>query len=105
MKGENKMNSLSPIIYVLIIGGIAGYFIGYLIKKVSNFALIIGIFVFLLMYMVYTKAVNLDLDELGATVTRFTDALAPLGLTALASSAPFVGSFVVGLVLGLKKAS
>jgi len=100
------MSSLiNPIIYVLIIGSIAGYFIGYLIKKVSNFALVIGIFVFLLMYLVYTKAVDLNFDELGATVTKFADTLAPLGLTALASSAPFVGSFVVGLVLGLKKAS
>jgi len=98
------MDSLvSSIIYILIIGGVAGYFVGYLIKKISNFALIIGIFVFLLMYLAYTKAVDLNLDELGATVTRFTDALAPLGLTALASSAPFVGSFVVGFVLGLKK--
>jgi len=100
------MSSLiNPIIYVLIIGSIAGYFIGYLIKKVSNFALVIGIFVFLLMYLAYTKAVDLNFDELGATVTKFADTLAPLGLTALASSAPFVGSFVVGLVLGLKKAS
>jgi len=94
---------VTPIVYVLIIGGIAGYFIGYLIKKISNFALIIGIFVFLLMYMVYTKAINLDLDELGATITRLAGTLAPLGLTSLASSAPFVGSFVLGLVLGLKK--
>jgi len=96
---------INPIIYVLIIGGIAGYFIGYLIKKVSNFALIIGIFVFLLMYLVYTKGINLNFDELGATITKFIGTLAPLGLTTLASSAPFVGSFVVGLVLGLKRAS
>jgi len=97
------MNSISPIVYVLIIGGIAGYFMGYLIKKISNFALVIGIFVFLLLYLVYAKAVDLNFDELGATVARFTDALAPLGLTTLASSAPFVGSFVVGLVLALKR--
>jgi len=100
------MDSLiNPIIYVVIIGGIAGYFIGYLIKKISNFALIIGTFVFLLMYMTYTRAIDLNFDELGATVTRFAETLAPLGLMSLASSAPFVGSFVVGLVLGLKKAS
>ncbi|KPV64263.1 MAG: FUN14 family protein [Candidatus Bathyarchaeota archaeon BA2] len=97
------MDSLvGPIIFMLIIGGIAGYFIGYLIKKISHFALIIGIFVFLLMYLVYTKSINLDLGELGATVTRFAESLAPLGLTGLVSSAPFVGSFVVGLVFGLK---
>jgi uncharacterized membrane protein (Fun14 family) len=94
---------INPIIYILIIGGIAGYFIGYLIKKISHFALIIGIFAFLLMYLAYTKAVNLNYDELGATVNRFTGIFVSLGLTALASSVPFVGSFIVGLVIGLKR--
>lgn len=94
---------LSSIIYVLIIGGIAGYFIGYMIKKISNFAPIIGIFVFLLIFMGYTKTIDLNFDELGAIVTKFSDALAPLGLIALVSSAPFVGSFVVGLFFGLKR--
>jgi len=96
-------SAVNPIIYALIIGGMAGYFIGYLIKKVSHFALIIGIFVFLFMYLGYTKAVDLNFGELGATVKRFADSLAPLGLTALASSTPFVGSFVLGLVFGLKR--
>jgi len=96
-------NVVTSIFYLLVIGGIAGYFIGYLIKKISNFAIIIGIFIFLLLYMVYTKAINLNFDELRATITNFTDTLAPLGLTALVSSAPFVGSFVVGLFLGLKR--
>jgi len=94
---------ISHVIYVLIIGGIAGYFIGYLIKKLSYLSVPIGIFAFLLMYLVYTKAVNLDFEELGATMKRFVDTLSPLGFTALASSAPFVGSFVIGLALGLKR--
>jgi len=94
---------LSPIMYALIIGGIAGYFIGYLIKKLSHLAVTIGVFAFLLMYMAYRKAISLNLNEFGATITRFAETLAPLGLTALASSAPFVGSFVVGLVFGLRK--
>jgi len=104
LRGENEMSSLiDPIIYVLIIGCIAGYFIGYLIKKISNFAPIIGIVFFLLMYLAYTRAVNLDFAELGATVSRFSGILATLGLTSLATSAPFAGSFVIGLVLGLKR--
>lgn len=94
---------LSPVIYVLIIGGIAGFFIGYLFKKATHFAAIVGVFAFLLIYMAYTNAISLDLDELGATIRKFADALAPLGLTTLASSAPFVGSFVIGLVFGLRK--
>ncbi len=94
---------LTPIVYVLAIGGVAGYFIGYLIKKLSHLALTIGVFAFLLMYMVYTKAIDLNLDELVATVTKFADVLGPLGLATLASSAPFVGSFVVGFVFGLRR--
>ena len=94
---------LSPIVYVLIIGGIAGYFIGYLIKRLLHLAVTIGVFAFLLMYMAYRNAISLNLDELGATITRFAETFAPLGLTSLASSAPFVGSFVAGLVLGLRR--
>ena len=94
---------LSHVVYVLIIGGIAGYFIGYFIKKLSYLALPVGVFAFLLMYLAYTKAVNLDFEEMGATIKKFVDTLGPLGFTALASSTPFIGSFVVGLVLGLKR--
>lgn len=94
---------LTPIVYVLVIGGVAGYFMGYLVKRISGMALTIGVFAFLLLYMAYTNAIDLNLDELVATITRFTDILGPLGFAALASSAPFVGSFVVGLVLGLRR--
>jgi len=94
---------LTPIVYVLVIGGVAGYFMGYLIKKISGMALTIGVFTFLLLYMAYTNAINLNLNELVATITKFADILGPLGFTALASSAPFAGSFVAGLVLGLRR--
>jgi len=94
---------LTPIVYVLVIGGVAGYFIGYLIKRISGVAVTIGVFAFLFLYMAYTKAIDLNLDELVSNITKFADILGPLGFTALASSAPFAGSFVVGLVLGLKR--
>lgn len=94
---------LTPIVYVLVIGGVAGYFMGYLVKRISGMALTIGVFAFLLLYMAYTNAIDLNLDELVATITRFTDILGPLGFATLASSAPFAGSFVVGLVLGLRR--
>ncbi len=94
---------LTPIVYVLVIGGVAGYFIGYLIKRISGMAVTIGVFAFLFLFMAYTKAIDLNLDELVASITKFADILGPLGFTALASSAPFAGSFVVGLVLGLRR--
>jgi len=94
---------LTPLVYVLVIGGIGGYFIGYLVKRLSHLALTIGVFAFLLLYMVYTKAIDLNLNELASNITKFADVLGPLGFTALASSAPFVGSFVVGFLLGLRR--
>lgn len=93
----------SSVISVLIIGAFLGYFSGYFIKRLSHLALTIGVFAFLLMYMVYKNAIDLNLGELAETVTKFADALGPLGFAALVSSAPFVGSFVVGLVLGLRR--
>lgn len=92
-----------PIVYVLAIGGVAGYFVGFLFKKLLHLALTIGVFAFLLMYMIYTNAIDLNLGELVANITSFADLLGPLGLAALMSSAPFIGSFVVGLVLGLRR--
>jgi len=94
---------LTPIVYVLVIGGVGGYFMGYLIKRLLHLALTIGVFVFLFLYMVYTRSIDLNLGELASNVTKFADILGPLGFTALLSSAPFVGSFVVGLVLGLRR--
>ncbi len=84
-------------------GGIAGYFIGSLIKWILKMAIMIGVFVFLFFNMVYADAINFNLDELVGTVTKFVDILGPLGFTALTSNAPFVGSFVAGLILGLTR--
>jgi uncharacterized membrane protein (Fun14 family) len=94
---------LTPIVYVLVIGAIGGYFIGYLIKRISGMAITIGVFAFLLLYLAYTNAIDLNLDELASNITKFADVLSPLGFTALVSSAPFVGSFVVGFFLGLRR--
>ncbi len=94
---------LASIVYVLIIGGVAGYFVGYLVKRISGMAVTIGVFAFFLLYMAYAKVIDLNLDEIVSTVTRFADILGPLGFAALASSGPFVGSFVVGLILGFRR--
>lgn len=94
---------ISPIIELLAIGAILGYFIGYIIKKLLHLALIIGVFTFLLGYMMHRGAINLDFEEVGATITGYADALEGLGFASLASSSPFVGSLIVGLVLGFTR--
>jgi len=99
-----RMESLNPIVDLLATGAIAGYFVGYFIKKVMHLAFTIGVFIFLLMYMLHVDAIDLNFEELGATITGYADVLLDrLGFAALVSSTPFVGSFVVDLVLGLRK--
>lgn len=90
---------LSPI----VVGGLAGYFVGALVKWFLHLAFIIGVFIFLLFHMTLTDVINLNLDELAATIGKYAEVLTQLGFTALASNTPFVGSFMVGLILGLRR--
>jgi uncharacterized membrane protein (Fun14 family) len=63
----------------------------------------IGVFVLLLGYMSFENAVSFNFEELSATLQGFFEMLAPLGLATLFSSTPFIGSFVLGLVFGLRR--
>ncbi|MDH5437471.1 MAG: hypothetical protein OEX76_01050 [Candidatus Bathyarchaeota archaeon] len=93
--------ALIPIAYQLGIGGIGGFFVGYVVRKVVRIAIIIGIFVFSLIYLAYSNVINVDYDEL----IGFTSITEPaLGLFApLISALPFLGSFFLGVAYGLKK--
>lgn len=52
----------------------------------------------------HTYTVDLDFEGLGAAMKGYADFLLDrLGFAALASSTHFVGSFVVGVVLGLTR--
>jgi uncharacterized membrane protein (Fun14 family) len=94
---------LTPSASVLIIGGVGGFFIGYILRKLLRFALTIGVVIFAIMYMTYRDAISIDLEAVGRTLWRFGETLEPLGLAALASSGPFLGSFAFGFLFGLRK--
>ena len=90
------MEPLNPIVELLAIGTISGYFIGYLVTKLLRLAFTIGVFAFLLMYMLHLNAINLNFEELGATITGYADVfLVRLGFATLVSSTPFVGMHAV----------
>ena len=98
------MELLSGGLEALAIGAIAGYFAGYLIKKLLQLAFIIGAFTFLLTYMSYTKAISINFEGIASNLKGYAEiALNQLDLGTLLSSSPFVGSFLVGLILSLKK--
>ena len=92
----------APILLQLCIGGIGGFFIGYAIRKVVKVALILGIVVFFLIFLVYINVIGIDY---GGLVSNFVKATNPaLGLlTPHLVHLPFVGSLIVGFIVGFKK--
>lgn len=91
------------MLLLLVIGGVVGYFTGHLLKKVSGMALVIGIFAFLIIYLIYIGAFDLNFDAILTNISQISETLGPLGLTTLASSVPFAASFVAGIFLGYRR--
>jgi uncharacterized membrane protein (Fun14 family) len=94
---------IPSILFLLVIGGVAGYFAGYLFHKISGMSLTIGIFAFLIIFLMYIGAFDLKYDVIVTNISQFLEILGPLGLTTLASSAPFVASFVAGTFIGYRR--
>ena len=96
---------VSPLIYQIGIGGIGGFIIGFLIKKLSKLVIIlIGLFLVALIYLSTQGMISINYNS-------FWDALkgifgfageAASWLAGFVSILPFAGSFVVGFLLGLK---
>lgn len=97
--------AFAPLLFQLGIGGIGGFFIGYAIRKATKIALILGIVIFFLMFLVYTNVIGIDYSGLIEMVSNFVNAINPaLGLlTPLLANLPFVGSLIIGLFIGFKK--
>jgi uncharacterized membrane protein (Fun14 family) len=97
--------AFAPILFQLSIGGIGGFFIGYAIRKVIKVALILGIVIFSLMFLVYANVVGIDYGGLVKMISNFINSINPaLGLLApLMAHLPFVGSLIVGIIVGIKK--
>ena len=96
-------NLIPPMIFTLLAGGVAGYFAGNLIKRASRMALTIGIFVFIIIALAYTGTLDINFDAITTKISNLLGIIAPLGLTALVSSVPFVASFVAGLFIGYRR--
>ena len=97
--------SLAPAVYLLGIGGIGGFFIGYGIRKIIKvLALTLGIFVFALMLLDYMNVFAINYDGVVEFVSKLFDpAQAVEVLTPLITNLPLVLSFTVGFALGLRK--
>lgn len=94
---------LAPILFMILIGGLSGYFAGKLAKRASGMALTIGILVAALIILSYTGTVKLNIESINASLANFFNVLSTLGIIALISSVPFVASFIAGLFIGYSR--
>jgi len=85
-------------------GGIGGFFIGYTIRKAIKIALILGIVVFSLLFLVYAKVIGINYGELVNAVSSFFETVNPLlgSLAPLLVHLPLIGGLIVGLILGYR---
>ena len=94
---------IPPIIFMLILGGVAGYFAGHLVKRISGMTLSIGIVAFIIIGLAYAGSLDLNFDAITTNISNVLGIIAPLGLAAIVSSVPFVASFVAGLFIGFRR--
>jgi uncharacterized membrane protein (Fun14 family) len=94
---------IAPIIIMLIIGGVAGYFVGLLVRRISSMAITLGILAFIIIALAYTGTIDINIESINATISSIMGLLAPLGIVALISSIPFVASFVAGIFIGYRR--
>ena len=96
-------SAIPPIIFMLIIGGVTGYFAGHLVKRVRGMALTIGVIIFIVIILAYTGNLNVNFDAIASNISSVAGIIAPLGIVALVSSVPFVASFIAGLFVGFRR--
>jgi len=96
---------LTPVVYQLGIGGILGFFVGYAIKKLTKLlAVLAGLFALLLIYLGYQGVINVNYGKLAEAVQGLMGGASQAlnWLTPIIANLPFAGSFMAGMVAGLK---
>jgi len=97
-----SLESLKPILYSVGIGGIGGFFVGYIVKKILNLAIILGAFALGLLYLAQIKAVDLDFEETIGMISNFGNFFNQF-VTPLIASGPFMVSFFLGFLGGMRQ--
>jgi uncharacterized membrane protein (Fun14 family) len=96
---------ISPLAYQLGLGGIGGFIVGFAVKKLSKLiAILIGLFIIALIYLSTQGIISINYERL---FDSLKNALGLAGqaaewLIGLISILPFMGSFVIGFLLGFK---
>jgi len=99
------VESLAPIVFQLVLGGVGGFLIGYAIRKVIKIAIIVAVVVFSLILLASANVINVDYSGLSETTTNVLNAVNPAlnMITPLLAHVPFIASLVFGFFLGFKR--
>lgn len=96
---------LAPLAFQVGAGGIAGFIVGYALKKLARLvAVIAGIFFVVLLYLSYIGIISINYDRLIEAVRGLTGQAGDAAgwVTPIAANLPFAATFMAGLGLGLK---
>ncbi len=86
-------------------GGIAGWAVGYTLKKVAKiFALILGVTFISLQYLAYKNIITVDWNKVQNAVDKqHLEQSAQGFMSIITYNLPFAGTFLIGFWLGFKK--
>ena len=96
---------ITPVVFQLGLGGIGGFVVGFALKKIAKlFIVIIGLFVVALLYLSTSGVININYGSLWTTISNALGAAGEAAnwVVGVVSVLPFLGTFVVGFLLGLK---
>ena len=95
-----SLESITPILYSVGVGAIGGFFVGYIVKKILNLAIILGVFTLGILYLGQTNVINLNFEEITALISKFENVIQTFA--PLITGIPFAGSFFLGFLGGLR---
>jgi uncharacterized membrane protein (Fun14 family) len=95
-----SLKSITPILYSVGVGAIGGFFVGYIVKKILNLAIILGVLTLGILYLGQINVIKLDFEEIIALISEFENFIQ--AVVPLAASVPFTGSFFLGFLGGLR---
>jgi uncharacterized membrane protein (Fun14 family) len=96
---------LSPVAFQLGLGAVGGFVVGFALKKIAKlFIILIGILVIVLLYLGTSNVITINFSALWSTIADWFGGAtqAASWLVGLISLLPFIGSFLVGFLIGLK---
>jgi uncharacterized membrane protein (Fun14 family) len=96
---------ITPVVYQLGLGAVGGFIVGFALKKIAKlFIVLLGIFIIVLLYLGVNSVISINYGALWSTIAGWLGGAgqAASWLVGVISIIPFLGSFLVGFLIGLK---